>query len=140
MFEPTPYAKLNSRQKENYNFHKVAAALADFGYTSIRLSDDFNGADFIALHIDGKKLLRVQLKGRLTFHKKYYQKGLHIAFRVGKHIYVYDHDELRKRFKDAGFVPESSPPAWLVDGSRSWTNIPAKMQSILDDYKLETVE
>ena len=31
------YGKLNSKQKENYNFAKVASALADCGYTLIEL-------------------------------------------------------------------------------------------------------
>jgi len=33
------YGKLNSKQKENYNFAKVASALADYGYNSIKLND-----------------------------------------------------------------------------------------------------
>lgn len=31
------YDDLNARQKENYNYHKVASALADYGYDSKRL-------------------------------------------------------------------------------------------------------
>ena len=140
MFKRVPYSKLNARQQENHNFHKVAAALADFGYTSIRLSDDFNGADFLAMHVDGRHILRIQLKGRLTFHSKYYGKGLHIAFRVGQHIYIYDHDELRQRLTDEGFVERSTSEKWITEGSRSWKNIPKKMQYLLDEYKLETFE
>jgi hypothetical protein len=52
------YTELNSRQKENYNFQKVAAHLADYGFNSLRLSDDWQGADFIACHIDGNMFLR----------------------------------------------------------------------------------
>ena len=57
------YKNLNSRQKENYNFTKVASTLADYGYTCLRLSDDYLGADFIALHSDGSHMM-IQLKGR----------------------------------------------------------------------------
>lgn len=46
------YTELNSKQKENYNFHKVASALADYGYNSMRLNDDWQGADFIAVKGD----------------------------------------------------------------------------------------
>lgn len=49
--------KLNSRQLEAHRFQKVSAVLADFGYQTIRLSDDWNGADFIAQHIDGSFLM-----------------------------------------------------------------------------------
>ena len=61
------YNKLNSKQKENYNFHKVAAALAEYGYNSMRLNDDWQGADFIA--VNGDEMLKIQLKGRFTIRK-----------------------------------------------------------------------
>jgi hypothetical protein len=64
------YSKLNSRQKESYNFQKVSALLADFGFTTLHLSDDWKGADFIAKHVSGATLF-VQLKSRLTINKKY---------------------------------------------------------------------
>lgn len=43
--------------------------MADYGFMTIRLSDDWQGADFIAQHVDGVLFLRVQLKGRLTLGK-----------------------------------------------------------------------
>lgn len=42
------YKDLNSKQKENYNYHKVAAALANYGYDSMRLNNDWEGADFMS--------------------------------------------------------------------------------------------
>lgn len=136
MFEKIEYSSLNHRQKENYNFHKIAARLADFGYTSIRLSDDFEGADFIALHADGATILKIQLKGRLNFEAKYYGKGLHIAFREGEDCYVYPHDELRERMVSLGMVENSSSVNWVEHGSRSWPRIPKKMKKLLGEYKL----
>lgn len=68
--EEISYDDLNSRQRENYNFHKVSAILADYGFTSIRLSDDWQGADFIAQHIDGQTFIKAQLKGRMSIDKK----------------------------------------------------------------------
>jgi len=31
------YSELNSKEKENFNYHKIASALADYGYDSMRL-------------------------------------------------------------------------------------------------------
>jgi hypothetical protein len=62
------YSALSSKAQENYNFHKVAAVLADYGYNSVRLTDDVQGADFLAVHIDGS-ILKVQLKGRRECQK-----------------------------------------------------------------------
>jgi hypothetical protein len=39
MLERVAYETLNARQKENFNFQKVSAVLADYGYVTIRLSD-----------------------------------------------------------------------------------------------------
>ena len=86
MFKKIKYSLLNAKQKENYNFQKVSAVLADYGYTCIKLSDDWNGADFLANHVDGITLLRVQLKGRLTFATKYLGKDLWICFPLGKSV------------------------------------------------------
>ena len=55
------YKNLNAKQKETFNFQKVSAVLADYGYACIRLNDDWNGADFIAQHIDGLNYLKIQL-------------------------------------------------------------------------------
>ncbi|WP_370336451.1 hypothetical protein [Parvularcula marina] len=136
MFHCLPYEQLNSRQQENFNFQKVAARLADYGFNSMRLSDDFHGADFIAMHADGETLLRVQLKGRLCFDAKYYGKGLHIAFRDGDDIYVYSHDELRQRLIEEGYAEKSTSKAWVDKGSRSWPRIPNKLRPILNEYRL----
>src|SRR6266404_4854846 len=87
------YGDLNARQKENFNFQKVSAVLAEYGFVTLRLSDDWQGADFIALHVSGE-VLRVQLKSRLAFYRKYEGKGLHVAFADGETWYLYSHDEL----------------------------------------------
>lgn len=87
------YSELNARQKENFNFQKVSAVLANYGFVTLRLSDDWHGADFIAQHISGE-MLRVQLKSRLAFYKKYQGKDLYLAFREGEAWYLYPHDEL----------------------------------------------
>ena len=95
MFERISYEKdLNARQKENFNFQKVASTLADYGFNCIRLSDDWQGADSLACHIDGKTFLKVQLKGRLTFQKKYKGKDIYIAFNEGGKCYIYPHDKV----------------------------------------------
>jgi hypothetical protein len=75
------YSKLNARQKENHNYQKVSALLADYGFVTLRLSDDWRGADFIAQHIDGETFLKVQLKSRLTLRQDYVGKDLFVAFR-----------------------------------------------------------
>jgi hypothetical protein len=86
------YANLDSRQKENYNFQKVSGILADYGFATIRLSDDWNGADFLAKHVNRKAILRVQLKGRLAVYKKYRRIDLYICFRLRESWYLFPHD------------------------------------------------
>jgi hypothetical protein len=88
------YSSLNARQKENYNFQKISGILADYGFVTIRLSDDWGGADFIAKHINGDDYIKVQLKGRLTIDKKYIGKNVWIAFPSESDWYMIPHDEM----------------------------------------------
>jgi hypothetical protein len=104
------YSALNSRQKEIFNFQKLAGLLADYGFNCIHLSDDWLGADFLAYHKDGVETLRVQLKARLSIHKKYVGKNLHIAFPLGGVWYLVEHDVLVQ------LVGKTTP--WLR--SKSW--------------------
>jgi hypothetical protein len=129
IFEKIDYKKdLNDRQKENFNFQKVSALLADCGYVTLRLSSDWEGADFIAQHIHGS-FIKVQLKGRFTIDKKYNNKDLHICFPDRpypdcKTWYVCPHDTLmsetlrvtkiqsRKGWK--GVAHSAKPPAEVM--------------------------
>ncbi|WP_166443093.1 hypothetical protein [Phragmitibacter flavus] len=47
------YKDLNAKQQEIYNFQKVAAILADYGFNCIKLADDWQGVDFLAYHVNG---------------------------------------------------------------------------------------
>ena len=88
------YNHLNARQKETRNFHKIASELSEFGFNSLWLTDDWQGADFISIHKDGE-IIKVQLKGRFTVDAKYLGKELYIAFFdnvLG--WFLYPHDQL----------------------------------------------
>lgn len=129
------YSDLNSRQKENYNFMKLSAVLADFGFVTLRLTDDWQGADFIAQHIDGETFLRVQLKSRLTFQKKYRDKGLYIGFGSKGAWYLYPHDEfLAKALEVTGIGRTES---WTKGGGYSFPHVPAVLKPILEEYRLD---
>ena len=128
------YSNLNARQKENYNFAKVSSRLADYGYSCIRLTDDWDGADFIAVHIDGS-IRKVQLKSRLTFRKKYKKTNLSIAFRDGDDVYLFPHDKVLYKFIKAGAM-NIEKDSWRVDGRWEWRTIPQKYLHHLARYKL----
>jgi len=135
MFALVPYGQLNSRQQENFNFHKVAARMADYGFNCLRLTDDWLGADFIACHVDGQTFLKVQLKGRLCLDRKYVGKEIHIAFIRGDDCYVYPHDELLAAVVASGALKEDSA-RWSEQGQRHWPQPPAWGASFLAAYKL----
>lgn len=123
VFSKINYRKLNPRQQENYNFHRVAAWLAEYGFDCLRLKDDWEGADFIARHNDGKTSLKVQLKGRLTIQQKYIDKDLHVAFVHKGNVLIYKHDELVE------YIEETHPsiiksPSWKNKKWFSWPKPP----------------
>lgn len=134
-FTKIEYTRLNARQKENYNFQKVASRLADYGFNSLRLSDDWNGADFIACHIDGETFLKVQLKSRLTIDKKYLKRNIHIAFLSGDDCLLYPHDQMVAHVLGLGVMNEDAL-VWSVQGIRHWNAPPKWAKEFLDRYRL----
>jgi hypothetical protein len=121
------YTELNSKQKENYNFHKVASALADYGFNSLRLNDDWQGADFIA--INGDNMMKIQLKGRFTVDKKYINKEIYIAFIENDVIKLYRHDDAVVALSEN--IKTSS--SWSEFGGYSWGKTPKVYNSIIKE-------
>ena len=130
------YDSLASRQKENYNFQKVSGILADYGFSTVRLTDDWQGADFIAQHADGVTILRVQLKGRLTFKKDYIGKDLWMCFRDGADLYLFQHDEVLDIILKSGRVMNNTA-SWETAGWYSWPQIPKWFKPSLEGYRLQ---
>ena len=129
------YADLNARQKENYNFQKVSAVLADFGFTTLRLTDDWQGADFIAQHIDGETFLKVQLKGRLTFGTKYVGKDLYVAFPHAGSWYLYPHDDvLQTVMRETDTIRGTT--SWDERGGYSFGGLSRHMAALMEPYRI----
>jgi hypothetical protein len=136
-FQPISYDELNGKQKEAYNLQKVAAILADIGFVTIRMTSDWGGADFIAQHLSGV-FLKVQLKSRLTFSKKYLgkDKELYICFRDrdADRWYLYPHDEMLQQNLDKGYIGKK-----FWDEHEDYSNPkPSKGQeALLEPYELK---
>ena len=128
------YEGLKPKQQENYNFHKISSVLAEYGYSCVRLSDDWNGADFLALHISGGNDLKVQLKGRLAFDKKYMGKNLHVAFRDGSDWFLYPHDEVLEQLISNGIM--TGTKSWEIKGNYHFPSLSPKIREIMRDYLL----
>ena len=111
------YARASSKAKEVYNYHKIASVLADYGYECVWLANDNHGADFLANYHD--HTLRIQLKSRLSFAKKYIGKDLWIAFIDEDEVVIYNHDELLKEFPNATvFMDNNKAEAWSMAPSK----------------------
>lgn len=134
MFNRIQYGNLNSRQKENFNFQKIAAELADYGFNCMWLNDDWQGADFIACHIDGNSFIKIQLKGRLTLDKKYNGKDIYIAFNQNNQWYIYPHDQLQAQLLEKGFI--SGTKSWDENGKYCWPNIPKNIFEHMSQYAI----
>ncbi|PSF05774.1 hypothetical protein C7H09_14070 [Marinobacter fuscus] len=132
--EPIKYEDLNAKAKETYNFHKIAAILADYGYNSIWLSNDWNGADFIAVHIDGVSDIKIQLKGGVSFAQKYRGKNLYIGFIEQGDLYLYPHDDVLEQVE-----PVISDKKWIEKGTYFQTKITSRFIDVLAPYKIRKI-
>ena len=132
--EKIEYMQLNARAQETYNFHKAASILADYGYNCIWLSNDWNGADFIAVHIDGISDVKVQLKGGPSFAKKYIGKNLYIGFIEQGDLYLYPHDHILGQVE-----PVISDKKWIEKGTYFQTKIGKRFRDILRPYMIPKI-
>ncbi len=133
------YGSLNSKCKEQYNFQKISAVLADYGYATIKLSDDWKGADFIAQSMKGEGFLKVQLKARFTVARKYEEhKDLYVAFPVDLKIgqwCIYPHNEMINLLKEAGLYLNTK--SWTKQGGEySVPKIPKQLKKLLENYMI----
>ena len=132
--ERISYRNLNSRQQEAYNFQKASAVLADYGFVTIRLTNDWRGADFIAQHMDGVNFLKVQLKGRPSFDKKYQHRDLHICFPNAETWYLYPHDAVLTQVLDAGMLKGTA--SWDTSGAYNFPRLTKRLRGLLEPYRL----
>ncbi len=128
------YVELNAKQKEIYNFQKVAALLANYGFNCIKLDDDWQGADFLAFHKDGATTLRVQLKARVTISKKYQGKDLYLAFPAGGRWHLVPHDRLIAIAKET--TPWLRSSSWVENGQYSAAQPSRQMLDQLSEHAL----
>ncbi len=126
------YEELTAKQKEIYNFQKVAAQLADYGFNCIKLDDDWQGADFLAYHKDGDRTLRVQLKGRISIYKNE-GKDLWICFPNEGSWYLIPHDSLVEIVGDR--TPWLNTNSWK-SGGYSRPRIPLYLLDAISEYRL----
>lgn len=133
-FKRIAYGKLNSRQKENFNYQKLSAVLADFGFVTHRLSDDWQGADFIAQHISEDLFLKVQLKSRLTFDRKYQGKDIWIAFPDNEGWYIFPHDTLLAEILNDTNIGNTA--SWMEKGIYTFPRISNDLLKKLDPFRL----
>jgi|TARA_B100002019_G_C20793443_1_gene367707 hypothetical protein len=133
--EKVNYYKLSSREKENYNYAKISSSLSEYGFQTIKLSDDWQTADFIAQHIDKKTFLKVQLKSRLSIDKKYLNKDIWICFREKNFIYLYPHDKTCEFIKNNTNIKNTE--SWKKRGHYYWPKIPKNLMSFLNKYKFK---
>jgi hypothetical protein len=132
--ERIEYSDLNAKQKEVFNFQKVAGELADFGFNCIKLADDWQGADFLAYHKDGTNTLKVQLKSRLLIAKKYVGKELFMAFPIRVHWYLIEHERLIEIIGKTTSWLDS--PSWQKEGLYSSGNPNSALLEALSPWKL----
>ena len=134
LLKKVAYDTLNPRQRENHNYQKISAVLADYGFVTIRLSDDWQSADFIAQHIDGETFLKVQLKGRLWLDKKYLGKSIFIAFPYAGAWYLYPHDEVAGHLLASSSIGETE--SWRVQGHYHRKFLSKEHCHFLEQYRL----
>ncbi len=138
------------KKTEIYNFQKLSAVLADYGFCTIKLQDDWYGADLIAQNMNfdntnnyNVEYLKIQLKGEAggVFNKKYEGKGIWIAFPYKGEWYLYPHDAMYEVFAKEYFgiknlYEKGKYDAFIHAGRNDETSISRKKLELLQNCKL----
>jgi len=135
-YKKIKYESLKPKQQEIYNFQRVSAIFAEYGYSVTLLRDDIEFADFVAVPFLREKITKpifVQLKGGLTLQKKYLKKELYICFfdKKSKAWYLYPHDELYFIWKQKKDVEKHDYKVWGESAVPKWAETP------LEKYKID---
>ena len=98
------------------------------------------GADFLAVHIDGKTLLKVQQKGMgAVIVKNFKGKGIHMAFPIKGQWYLVPHSKLFNIVrKEKGLPWIEGKEEWKKKG-KLWLKGPRWLQDKLARYVLKPV-
>ena len=132
------YADLNSAaEKRITTSRRSLGGWLIYGFNCLRLTDDWQGADFIACHIDGETFLKVQLKGRFVLDRKYLRKDIHIAFLHRDDLFLYPHDTIYDSFQSKGIIgARGKDDLWQTEGVRTWASLPKWAVEMLAEYRL----
>lgn len=132
------YSALNHKQREVYHYHKVSAILADYGFQCTWLIDDWRGADFVAVGVDGTARL-IQLKsGGYEINKKFCEyKDLWMLFQQREDWYLIKHCDLVKKADET--TNQLNGKAWKEDGRfviPRANPLPSPLEEALRNYKI----
>ncbi|OTN87597.1 hypothetical protein A5819_000043 [Enterococcus sp. 7E2_DIV0204] len=139
LLEKLPFDDMPKKFREHRNFLKLAAVLVDYGYMCSWLPVDNEGADFIAVHCKTNDVFKIQLKGRITVDKKYYGKGILIAFPKSnreplKNWIIVPHDELSTIYRQESPLEENRTKSSTIVSNKIWEAV--KKISIIEPTNL----
>ncbi len=132
VFNRVRYEELDARQKEAFNFQKVSAVLADYGFVTLRLSSDWQGADFIAQHRDGE-FLQGAVEGPPVVLQEVHGRDLYVCFPNEGDWFIYPHDELLARVLRETEMGESD--SWQQKGGYTYPGLSKTMRELLEPYR-----
>ncbi len=117
--------------------------LADYGFMTLRVSSDWQSADFIAQHVDGVSFLKVQLKGSFAIDKDYEGKDLYICFPdrpfPGRSTwFLCLHDMLVSQARSCTNICNTD--SWITHGTYRAAKPPASLVPFLDRFALQEIE
>ncbi len=128
------FEKLTNTHKRQYNYLKVSAALASYGFFSQELLPNNEPADFIAHHHSGTSQLSVLLKSRLTLASHLEHQNLSIAFYERGYWYVYPHDDVMDFACQTSSITNTT--SWQQKGMYTFPQLSDKYRQFLKPWRL----
>lgn len=134
-FQKVRFADLSDRLKRNFNYQKVSAVLADYGFATFWISED--GADFLAIHKDGgvRSVRKVLIKEWITIADECRGKDIWIAAPHARGWFIYPHDAMLELIE--AVEPFKCAASWQTDKLHSWQSPSNALLDTLAPYFVE---
>ena len=129
-------SRFRSQIREVINRNTVVSLALERGY-DVYLPVYDGGVDFVLLHQDSGKLIKVQIKGRWTIDRKYLGREIWIAFPIDGEWYLMEHDRMVELGDRQGYTKN---PSWIEKGI--W-NIPSPSKAVREScapYKFAPID
>jgi hypothetical protein len=133
-FERIDLGQLSVSEIRKYNYNKVTAALADYGFATELAPEGQVLWDFVATQLSSGKQIKVLIRPQMTLEKKFLGKDIYICFLEGSNWYIYPHDQHYEHVRITSNLMDTT--SWKKEGTFTVSKLSAQNKLAIARFKI----